>query len=84
MEIDRVLKEDGLLIAPNFVNHKKGAVSVLWSKILNVAGVKFEHQWSGTEYIDFLEANGWTVLMQKKMSARITLMYTECTKKRNS
>ena len=79
-EIDRVLKDDGLLIAPNFVNHQKGAVSAIWSKIISIAGVKLEHQWSTTEYRAFLEANGWKVVMLEEMSARITLAYAECTK----
>lgn len=78
MEIDRVLKADGLLIAPNFVNHKKGVVSAVWSQILRIAGVRFEHQWSADEYREFLEANGWKVTLMKEMSARITLAYAEC------
>ncbi len=81
-EIDRVLKEDGLLIAPNFVNHQKGAVSAVWSKILGIAGVKFEHQWSTAEYRAFLEANGWNVVMLEEMPARITLAYAECVKQK--
>jgi len=81
-EIDRVLKDDGLLIAPNFVNHKRGAISVIWSKIISIAGVKFEHQWSTAEYRAFLEANGWNVVMLEEMSARITLAYAECMKRR--
>ena len=31
IEIDRVLKKDGLLIAPNFVGHKKNGVSKFFS-----------------------------------------------------
>lgn len=81
-EIDRVLKPDGILIAPNFVNHKKGAVSRVWSKIITLAGIKFEHQWSTAEYRAFLEANGWTVTMLKEIPARITLAYAECIKQR--
>lgn len=79
-EIDRVLKPNGILIAPNFVNHKKGAVSRVWSKILTLAGIKFEHQWSTVEYETFLESNGWKVTMMKEMPARITLAYVECVK----
>ena len=79
-EIDRVLRKDGLLIAPNFVEHKAGFISRLWSGILNLAGVRFDHQWTGDEYLVFLERNGWQVTFRKEMSARITLMYTECEK----
>ena len=39
-EIDRVLKDGGLLIAPNFVGHKKGVISRIWSGILKIAGIR--------------------------------------------
>ena len=42
-EIDRVLRPDGLLIAPNFVEHKGTILSRIWSFILVIAGVRFEH-----------------------------------------
>lgn len=79
-EIDRVLKDGGLLIAPNFVNHKKGFVRALWSKILQIAGVRFEHQWSAEQYFAFLKKNGWKNIYTEEISARLTLAYTECIK----
>ena len=81
-EIDRVLKDKGLLIAPNFVNHKKGLVSSIWSCLLKIAGVKFEHQWSTEEYKAFLEKNGWKVKNCKEMRARISMAYVECVRSR--
>ena len=77
-EIDRVLKPGGLLIAPNFVKHNGTFVSRIWSGILRIAGVRFEHQWSSQEYLDFLKRNGWQVTFEKEMAARITLLYAEC------
>ena len=80
-EIDRVLRADGILIAPNFVEHRGGAVSRLWSGILKIAGIKFEHQWTGEEYLQWLEENGWEVTFEKALDARIAMMYTECRRK---
>lgn len=77
-EIDRVLKDKGILIAPNFVNHKGGFISRIWSGILKIAGIKFEHQWSAEAYREFLENNGWKVINYKEMQARISMVYVEC------
>lgn len=80
-EIDRVLKDKGILIAPNFVDHQGGFVSRLWSGILKIAGVRFEHQWSPEEYEAFLDTNGWKVVNSKVMQARISMDYVECIRK---
>ncbi len=77
-EIDRVLKKKGLLIAPNFVAHKSGLISRIWSGILKIGGIKFEHQWTAEEYREFLAENGWKVINCKEMPARISLVYVEC------
>ena len=79
--IDRVLRPGGLLIAPNFVEHKGTLGSRIWSGILVLAGVRFEQQWSAQEYLDFLADNGWHVAFSKEMAARIAMMYTECERK---
>lgn len=80
-EIDRVLKKDGIMIAPNFVGHNNGAISKIWSNILKLAGIKFEHQWTPDEYVDWLDKHGWTVVYSKLMPSRISLLYTECVRK---
>lgn len=82
-EIDRVLREDGVMIAPNFVGHNKGTRSKIWSNILKLAGIKFEHQWTSDEYIKWLDEHNWRVIFSKLMPSRISLLYTECIRKEN-
>ncbi len=80
-QIDRVLKKGGVLIAPNYVEHKKGFVSRTWEAIIKAAGIKFENQWSAEEYKNFLEENGWEVYKSYEIPVRIPLLYTECVRK---
>ena len=77
-EIRRVLKSDGLLIAPNFIHDNKNKISEAFSKALALSGVKFESKWDDAGYIGFLEENGFDVVLSKRMPSTIPLMYTEC------
>lgn len=76
-EIRRVLKDDGVLIAPNFI-FKAGGKRNLWQKFLSLVGVRFAHEWSENEYRSFLNANGWTIEMSIVLKGRIDLAYVEC------
>ena len=76
-EIRRVLKDDGVLIAPNFI-FKAGGKRNLWQKFLSLVGVRFAHEWTEDEYKSFLNANGWTIEMSYVLKGRIDLAYVEC------
>ena len=78
-EIRRVLRKDGLLIAPNFIHDNTKKVSGFFSKALSCAGVRFEAKWDAKDYIAFLEENGFAVKCSKELASTIPLMYTECT-----
>lgn len=82
-EIDRVLRKDGILIAPNFVGHNQGFFSKFWKRILLLAGISFEHQWTADEYLKWLEGYGWKVTFSKLLPSRISLMYVECIRKKD-
>ena len=63
------------------MGHKKGVISRIWSGILKIAGIRFEHQWTSEEYLRWLEFHGWRVRFSKELGARIPLVYTECVRK---
>ena len=77
-EIDRVLKPEGVLIAPNFIHDNTQIVSGAMSKLLSAAGITFEAKWDENGYRGFLEENGWKVTYDERLKATIPLMYVQC------
>ena len=77
-EIARVLRPDGILIAPNFVKKRERFVDCCWEAVLRLVGVRFEHQWTAGEYLVFFRDNGWEPLFYKEMQARMPFLYVEC------
>ncbi len=76
-EIDRVLKDDGVLIAPNFVFDANGKKN-LWQKLLSMLGIKFAHEWTAEQYTQFIESHGWHITKSQIIKGRINLIYIEC------
>ncbi len=82
-EIARVLRPDGILIAPNFVKKRERLAGRCWKLLLALAGLRFTNQWTAEEYRAFLEKYGWEVLFYKELRARMPLLYTECKRRAN-
>ena len=79
-EIRRVLKEDGILIAPTFThagNDFRGKVKALFMKL---AGFPLHSKWTSEEYLHFLRQNGWEVRKSAVLKASFPLTYAECVK----
>ena len=79
-EIRRVLKDDGVLIAPTFThagNSFSGKVRALFMKL---AGFPLHSRWTSEEYLTFLQQNGWAVRKSVVLKASFPLTYTECVK----
>ena len=80
VEIRRVLKDDGVLIAPTFThaeNSFSGKVRAFFTKL---AGFPLYSRWTSEEYLAFLRQNGWTVQKSTVLRASFPLAYTECVK----
>ena len=79
-EIKRVLKDDGVLIAPTFThagNSFSGKVTAFFMKL---AGFPLHSKWTSEEYLSFLHQNGWAVRNSVVLKASFPLTYTECVK----
>ena len=79
-EIKRVLKDDGVLIAPTFThagNSFSGKVKAFFMKL---AGFPLHSRWTSEEYLCFLRQNGWTVRKSTVLKASFPLTYAECVK----
>ena len=79
-EIKRVLKNDGVLIAPTFThagNSFRGKVKAFFMKL---AGFPLHSRWTSEEYLRFLSRNGWSVRKSVVLKASFPLTYAECVK----
>ena len=79
-EIKRVLKDNGVLIAPTFThagNSFSGKVKAFFMKL---AGFPLHSKWTSEEYLTFLRQNGWTVRKSVILKASFPLTYAECVK----
>ena len=79
-EIRRVLRDDGVLIAPTFThsdNDFRGKAKAFFMKLI---GFHQYSKWSSESYLDFLREQGWTVRTSEVLKASFPLTYAECVK----
>ena len=79
-EIRRVLKDDGVLIAPTFTHGNgtlRGRIKLFFMKL---AGFPLNSRWSSADYLAFLRQNGWSVRKSAVLKASFPLTYAECVK----
>ena len=79
-EIKRVLKDDGVLVAPTFTHAENSFPGKIKAFFMNLAGFPLHSKWTSEEYLKFLEQNDWTVRKSVVLKASFPLTYTECVK----
>ena len=79
-EIKRVLKDDGVLIAPTFTHAGNSFRSKVKAFFMRLAGFPLHSRWTSEEYLRFLRRNGWTVRKSVVLKASFPLTYAECEK----
>ena len=79
-EIRRVLKDDGVLIAPTFTHAGNSFTGKVKAFFMRLAGFPLHSRWTSEEYLCFLRRNGWTVRKSAVLKASFPLTYAECVK----
>ena len=79
-EIHRVLRDDGVLIAPTFTHAENSFFGNSKAFFLKLAGFPLHSRWTREEYLCFLQQNGWTVRKSDVLKASFPLTYVECVK----
>jgi len=79
-EIRRVLKDDGVLIAPTFTHAENSFSGKVKAFFMKLAGFPLHSRWTSAEYLCFLRQNGWTVRKSAVLKASFPLTYAECVK----
>ncbi len=79
-EIRRVLKDDGVLVAPTFTHGENALSGKIRAFFMKLVGFPLHSKWSRGEYLTFLRENGWAVQKSAVLKASFPLCYVECKK----
>ena len=76
-EIRRVLKDDGVLIAPTFVHAENSLSGKAKAFLMKLVGFPLKSKWTQADYLAFLRQNGWTLRRTEVLKASFPLCYAE-------
>ena len=79
-EIKRVLKDEGVLLAPTFTHAGNSFPGKVKAFFMKLAGFPLHSRWTSEEYLRFLSQNGWAVRKSAALKASFPLTYAECVK----
>ena len=79
-EIRRVLRDDGVLIAPTFTHVGNSFSGMAKAFFMKLVGFPLHSKWTSEEYLRFLQQNGWAVRKSAVLKASFPLTYAECVK----
>ena len=79
-EIHRVLKDDGVLIAPTFSHAGNSFSGKVRAFFMKLAGFPLHSKWTSEEYLRFLRQNGGAVRKSVVLKASFLLTYAESEK----
>ncbi len=77
-QISRVLKDDGILIAPTFMWKEISLLGKIQKIIMMKKKFPIYHIWNTDEYIEFLSQNGFKCTYHKTIKNSFNICYVEC------
>jgi ubiquinone/menaquinone biosynthesis C-methylase UbiE len=75
--IRRVLKPEGVLIAPTYTHGSNTLAGRICSAVMRAAGLRIYNLWTSEEYPEFIERNGFKVTKLETIPAAFPLTYAE-------
>ena len=79
-ELRRVLKDDGVLVAPTFTHADNSFLGKVKAFFMKLAGFPLHSKWTSADYLSFLRENGWMARKSTVLKASFQLTYAECVK----
>ena len=79
-EIRRVLRDDGVLVAPTFTHADNSFFGKVKAFFMKLAGFPLHSKWTSADYLSFLRENGWMARKSTVLKASFPLTYAECVK----
>ena len=79
-ELRRVLKDDGVLVAPTFTHADNSFLGKVKAFFMKLAGFPLHSKWTSADYLSFLRENGWIARKSTVLKASFPLTYAECVK----
>lgn len=79
-EIRRVLKDDGVLVAPTFTHADNSFLGKVKAFFMKLADFPLHSKWTSADYLSFLRENGWMARKSTVLKASFPLTYAECVK----
>ncbi len=82
-EIKRVLKPNGILIAPTFMWKEKNLMGKIEQIFMRIKKFPINHQWNSQTYKEYLENNGFSLTKQENIKSSFNISYIEAIVQKN-
>lgn len=83
-EIGRVLKPEGILIAPTFMWKSTNIAGKILKMFMQISNFPIHSQWNTKSYLDFVQSNNFSILKTQYIKANFLIACIVCKKNTNT